>query len=207
MNHSKAEYFDSQVTSEWACREYTEDELEKINRMLRLAGWAPDMKILEPGCGTGRLTDVLANRAGPRGFILASDISEKMVQASVERLGRRETVRVECNALESLSLNPEEFDLVICHQVFPHFDDKERAMHTFAACLKPFGRIVLFHFMSSAHINDMHRKTDASVMADSIPDPDQMKRLFHASGFTIDLLEDNHRGYLLIATRSPPIAD
>ncbi len=202
MNTGKAAYFDSQVDSKWAFREYTNDELERIDRMLSLAGWTSAMRILEPGCGTGRLTELLADRSADAGFIMAVDISENMVQAASDRLGQRDNARVECEALENLPLVDEEFDLVICHQVFPHFDDKEQALRILSAALKPLGRLVVFHLMGSSFINDMHRKTDPSVMADSLPGPETMRLLFGAAGLTIDLLEDNERGYLLVASKT-----
>jgi len=202
MNTQKAAYFNSQVDSAWASREYTVDELRRIDRMLGLAGWSPNMRILEPGCGTGRLTEVLADRSSARGFIFAADISENMVQAASERLGQRDNARVECEALENLPLGAEEFDLVVCHQVFPHFEDKERALRILSATLKPLGKLVVFHFMNSAHINDMHRKTDPSVMEDSLPGPEKMRLLFGAAGFSIDILEDDDQGYLLTATKT-----
>ena len=73
--NSKAEYFDSQIESEWANKEYKQEDLDKISRMLRLAQWRPDMGILEPGCGTGRLTEVLADLSENRRR--ASDTAEE----------------------------------------------------------------------------------------------------------------------------------
>ena len=51
MNRSKAEYFDSQVDAEWAAEDYTGEEREKIDEMLRLSDWHAEMRVLEPGCG------------------------------------------------------------------------------------------------------------------------------------------------------------
>jgi demethylmenaquinone methyltransferase/2-methoxy-6-polyprenyl-1,4-benzoquinol methylase len=202
MNTEKAAYFDTQVDSQWASREYTDDELQRIDRMLRLAAWRPNMRILEPGCGTGRLTEVLADRSAGTGFILAADVSENMARAAAERLGKRDNVRVQCEALENLPIAAGEFDLVVCHQVFPHFEDRERALRILSAGLKPLGRLVVFHFMSSSQINDMHRKTDPSVMDDSLPGPERMRLLFGATGFIIDILEDEVQGYLLVASKT-----
>lgn len=207
MNTKKAAYFDSQVDSQWASREYADDELQRIDRMLRLAGWTPNMRILEPGCGTGRLTEVLADRSEGMGFILATDISECMARAAQERVRRRDNVRVERQALENLPVKDEEFDLVICHQVFPHFEDQEKALRILSAGLKPHGKLVVFHFMSSAWINDMHRKTDTSVMADSLPGPETMRGLFGTAGLAIDILEDNDRGYLLVASKAGKLSN
>lgn len=202
MHTEKAAYFDTQVDSQWASREYTADELHRIDRMLQLAGFMPSMRILEPGCGTGRLTEVLADRLQGTGFILASDVSEKMARAASERLGHRTNARVECQALENLQIADGEYDFVLCHQVFPHFEDKERALRILSAGLKPLCKLVVFHFMGSSKINEMHRKTDPSVMDDSLPGPETMRLMFDAAGLSIDIIEDDERGYLLIATRT-----
>ena len=201
MNRAKADYFDSQVNSDWASKEYDEDELGKIDHVLQLVGWTPHMRILEPGCGAGRFTQLLIERLDPPGYIVAADISPGMVQACLKRLLGRPNVTVKCAAVEELDLEDGWFDLVLCHQVFPHFDDKERALNKLAACLKHKGKLVVFHFINSEQINDLHRKTDPSVLNDSMPSPDTMRTMFQASGFTIDRLEDDDRGYLLIATR------
>jgi len=169
---------------------------------LDLAGFMPNMRILEPGCGTGRLTEVLANRLQGAGFVLATDISEKMAFSASERLGHRPNARVECEALENMQIADGEYDFVLCHQVFPHFEDKEHALRILAAGLKPKGRLVVFHFMGSSHINEMHRKSDPSVVDDSLPGPETMRLMFGAAGFSIDILEDDERGYLLTATKT-----
>jgi ubiquinone/menaquinone biosynthesis C-methylase UbiE len=201
MNISKAAYFDSQIDSEWANKEYTNEERARIDRMLTLAGWMPEMNILEPGCGTGRLSKILAASSESRGSIVATDISPEMVESCRNRLRNTINVRVECVAVEDLALEPGTFDLVICHQVFPHFDDKKRALKILTSCLKPSGRLVVCHFINSAQINDMHRKTDPSVMADSMPSSEEMHALFEENGLAINLLEDDDRGYLLIAEK------
>jgi demethylmenaquinone methyltransferase/2-methoxy-6-polyprenyl-1,4-benzoquinol methylase len=201
MNRQKAAYFDSQVDSEWAGREYTPDEIARIDRMLNLANWAPTLRILEPGCGAGRLTEVLADRAGDEGFILASDISANMAQAALNRVGRSKNARVEYMALEDMSLTEGEFDLIILHQVFPHFDDKPLALRKLVKALKPQGRLVVFHFINSAVINDLHRKINPAVLEDSMPDPEEMRRMLDAVGLTVRVFEDDDRGYLLIASR------
>jgi ubiquinone/menaquinone biosynthesis C-methylase UbiE len=198
MNRAKADYFDSQVHAHWAGSDYSQEENAKIQRMLSLVGWHPHMRILEPGCGTGRLTEYLADLAEPPGFILAFDISSGMVEAARKRLRDSRLARVECIDLESLDLRPQSFDLVICHQVLPHFDDKDQALARMAGCLKPGGKIAVLHFIGSAVINDTHRKTSPAVQADTMPDEQSMTRLFTGAGFSVMHMEDSDDGYLLV---------
>lgn len=205
MNREKARYFDSQVHADWAALHYTGEELQKIDRMLALAGWRLDSHILEPGCGTGRLTALLGERCGDLGSVLATDISEKMVEAARERTRDLPRVSVELRSLEEVALGDREFDLVICHQVFPHFDDKVAALRIMGDCLNPTGRFVVFHFINSSQINDMHRKVDPSVMSDSMPDYEDMRKMLSALDFKIDMFEDDEHGYLLIASSAKDV--
>lgn len=202
MNQKKATFFDSQVDEPWAAAAYGADEMAKVDRMLQQAQLREGMRVVEPGCGTGRLTVILADIVGPGGSVLAFDISTKMVKAARTRLGNRSHVSLQCGTAETYSFDPKGFDAVVCHNVFPHFDDKAAAVQLLAATLKPAGRFIVFHFMHSAWINDLHRKSDSAVLHDMIPEPAEMERLFKSAGLKIDSLTDDDRGYLLCATCS-----
>ena len=107
------------------------------------------MKILEPGCGTGRLTRILADRVGARGLVIAMDISAGMIDECRNRMGSLTNVQVLCVAVEDHQFSTEEFDAIVCHQVFPHFDDKSEVVSLLSRILKPSGRLwVIFHFVN-----------------------------------------------------------
>ncbi len=201
MNTEKSSFFDSQVDAPWAAAEYTPDEQEKIQRLVDSIEVRDGLTILEPGCGTGRLTEVLADVAGPTGFVLALDISPRMVQATLKRMGRRRNVRVICASAEEFPFSRSFFDLVICHNVFPHFDDKAATVKRLADSLKTSGKFIVLHFMNSAGINDLHRKSDPAVLNDMMPSEIEMKRLFAQAGLRIESLSDDDRGYFVTARR------
>lgn len=200
MNHTKAAFFDTQVDAEWAASEYSPVELSKIHRMIELAGISSGEKIIEPGCGTGRLTEILSKLVGPHGQVLAMDISEGMTRDCARKTWSMQNVTVECAPVESYAFEKNAFDVVICHNVFPHFDDKPRAVRALAEALKQSGTFIVFHFMNSDWINDLHRKTHPCVLNDLIPFPEEMERIFQGEGLKIDHLSDDEKGYLLRAT-------
>jgi ubiquinone/menaquinone biosynthesis C-methylase UbiE len=202
MNHAKAEFFDSQVEEPWASSVFGPDETAKIDRMLRKAQLEKGMRVIEPGCGTGRLTAILADLVGREGYVLALDISSKMIESARCRIGSRDNVSLEWTSIESYSFHSESFDAVICHNTFPHFDDKPSVVSHLAAGLKRGGRFIVFHFMNSAGINDLHRKADASVLDDLIPPEPEMRRILGAAGLRIESLKDDESGYLLSAIRT-----
>ena len=86
MNQQKAEFFDNQVDAQWAADEYGAEEAPKLERLRAAADIKPGMHILEPGCGTGRLTSHLAEWTGRTGKVVAMDISRAMAEACARRI-------------------------------------------------------------------------------------------------------------------------
>jgi demethylmenaquinone methyltransferase/2-methoxy-6-polyprenyl-1,4-benzoquinol methylase len=202
MNIAKAEFFDSQVDEPWASSAFGPGEMAKIERMLRQANLSEGMRVIEPGCGTGRLTTILAERVGPTGFVLALDISPKMICAARSGMALRDNASLRCAAIEDCPLDPEGFDVVVCHSVLPHFDNKLTAVAHMASALKKGGKFIVFHFMNSACVNDLHRKAHPTVMDDFLPTETKMREILEAAGLQVDLLSDDDSGYLLSATRT-----
>lgn len=200
MNYSKAQFFDTQVGEPWAAADYTIEERTKIAGIIEVAGLRSGMRILQPGCGTGRLTAILADLVGPTGRVVAPDISKGMLEACRKRMRGRENVRLINAGIEDLENDCDGFDLVICHQVYPHFDNKREVTKKLATALKLSGKMVVSHLMNSAWINDVHRKAHPVILDDLIPHAEEMERIFSRAGLKIDLLQDNEEGYLLLAT-------
>jgi SAM-dependent methyltransferase len=90
-------------------------------------------------------------------------------------------------------------DLVFCHQVFPHFDDQEHAAEIISLCLRPGGRLVILHLISSRKINDLHRKASTAVAQDMLPEQEQMHRIMNQVGLTVEELLDADDRYVLVA--------
>jgi demethylmenaquinone methyltransferase/2-methoxy-6-polyprenyl-1,4-benzoquinol methylase len=203
MNVAKAAFFDEQVGATWAAAEYGEDESPKIRRLLTDAQIYTGLHILEPGCGTGRLTEVLAGAVGPSGRVEALEISPRMVEASRKRLAEHKHVRVHYVAFEDYQDSGQGFDRIVCHQVFPHFDHKPEAVTRLAGLLRSEGLLAIVHFITSAEINDVHRKAGTIVEHDLMPPFEEMDRLFRRVGLMIDRFADDALGYFL---RARPLA-
>jgi demethylmenaquinone methyltransferase/2-methoxy-6-polyprenyl-1,4-benzoquinol methylase len=201
MNLAKAAFFDAQVGSPWAADEYGPAEAPKIRRLLAEADFRSGLSVLEPGWGTGRLTEVLADAVDPGGRIEALEISARMVEVCRRRLGRRTNVVVHHTALEEYQRSAESFDRIICHQVFPHFDDKPAAVARMVQLLRPSGLLIIVHFINAVEINDVHRKAGTIVEGDLMPPQDEMERLFRRADLAIDLFSDDALGYFLRAVR------
>jgi demethylmenaquinone methyltransferase/2-methoxy-6-polyprenyl-1,4-benzoquinol methylase len=205
MKHEKADFFDAQVDAPWADTPYGQSEKPKLARLFLHCGPLKGLTVLEPGCGTGRLTQELALAVGPTGCVHACDISPKMVCKARQCTCGIAQARVSHAAMEDLSIEEEIVDLVICHQVFPHFTDKPSALGWIAKVLKPEGALLIVHFECRDVINDLHRKAGTVVEHDHLPDRGEMAKMLSASNFQIEHYSDDpDLGYLLKARRLLP---
>lgn len=195
----KAAFFDAQVQADWAAETYGPDEVEKLERLFAATGPLAGLRLLEPGCGTGRLTEVLAEKVGPHGQVVAIDISPQMVAVARQRLFRLANVDLRLGAVEAMADRLGVFDHIICHQVFPHFVDRAAVLEILARLLIPGGRLVISHFIPVAEINDVHRKAGTAVENDLMPPSDIMQSWCSQCRLTIKEWKDDENGYLLSA--------
>jgi demethylmenaquinone methyltransferase/2-methoxy-6-polyprenyl-1,4-benzoquinol methylase len=207
MNRAKAEFFDTMATAPWAAEPFRPEDRPKITRLLTAAEIRPGARVLEPGCGTGRLTEILADAVGPTGQVLALDISTKMARACRDRMGQRQNVQVLQGAMEECPVEAEMFDLAVCHQVFPHFDAPATALAALAQSLKRGGRLLVVHFTNAAVINEIHRTAAAPIQHDRLPPPAEMRRLLAAAGLSVDWYTDDSLGYLVRGIRPSPASN
>ncbi len=93
--------------------------------------------VLDAGCGTGRVTELLRERL-PRGRLIGVDASGKMVDQARERLGGR----VELRVVDLIDLGLDrEVDAVFSNAVFHWIADHERLFERLHAALRPGGRL------------------------------------------------------------------
>lgn len=101
--------------------------------------------VLDAGCGTGRVTEVLRARL-PQGHVVALDASRAMLQEARARLGA--AGRVSFVATDLLDLRPEllgehaPVDAVLSTATFHWVTDHDRLFGNLAATLRPGGRLV-----------------------------------------------------------------
>jgi trans-aconitate 2-methyltransferase len=129
------------MTRDWNAASYqrVSAPLEAMGRevldRLELRG---DERVLDAGCGTGRVTAALLERL-PRGEVVAVDGSPAMVAEARERLGPGVEV-FGADLLELALAAP--VDAILSTATFHWIGDHERLFERLFAALKPGGRIV-----------------------------------------------------------------
>lgn len=95
--------------------------------------------VLDAGCGSGRVTQTLAERL-PRGHVIGVDGSAGMIEAARQRLG--ESVELHVCDLTELDLGDRRVDAVFSNAVFHWIADHDLLFARLRGVLAPGGRLV-----------------------------------------------------------------
>ena len=160
---------------------------------LELLGNYRDKRVLEIGCGTGRLAVRIAPYA--REFV-GVDISPRTVEAAKEHLPYGNT-RLVCS--DFLQWNGDgEFDIIYSSLTFMHISDKLGAIRKVAALLASGGRFVL-----SIDKNTSEWLECGSRRVKLYPDdPSEIERLMAESGLSDIQISETELAYIIAAARS-----
>jgi SAM-dependent methyltransferase len=109
-------------------------------------------RILDAGCGNGRVTALLQRYAPPSSEIVAVDLTAADVAR--ENLGGLPNVSVlEGDMLGDLSPLGE-FDFIYCQEVLHHTGDPEGGLHNLTSCLTPGGEIAIYVYRRKAPVRE-----------------------------------------------------
>lgn len=100
----------------------------------------PNDKILDVGCGDGKITALIARRV-PQGIIIGMDISEKMINQATLTFGHENLIFFQGDALTIPFRN--QFDKVVSFCTLHWVLDQKQALHSMKRCLKPDGILLL----------------------------------------------------------------
>jgi len=194
------EYFD-QLAPTWD-KELTRERLNCLGDIVKELGIEPGYHVLDIGSGTGVLLPFLIAELGDEGKIVALDFSaEMLIQAKAKNF--QPIVGFAQADVLAIPLADNSVDLAMCNSVFPHFDDKTRALKEIARVLRNNGRLVICHTMSRAMINQLHQSIGGVVANALLPPEFQLRGLIKQAGLRITHFEDSPERYLVIARRAP----
>ena len=122
-------------------------------------GLAPSMKVLDAGCGPGRLTLPLAEAVGPQGEVTALDIQEGMlarVREKVQAAGLQNVQFVQAGLGEG-KLAQVYYDRAVLVTVLGEIPDQAAALKEIYDALKPGGILSVTEVIFDPHFQ--HRET------------------------------------------------
>ena len=101
---------------------------------------APDDRLLDVGCGTGRASRTAAAVAAA---VVGVDLSSQMIAKARELAAGIGNVRFDVADAERLPFDDGEFTAVLCSNAFHHYPDPERAVGEMRRMLAAGGRLVI----------------------------------------------------------------
>lgn len=172
---------------------------------VELSGTGPGDRVLDIAGGTADLARLFADRVGPTGSVVLTDINAAMLRAGRDRLldAGRLVPAIQCNA-EALPFAPRAFDCVSIAFGLRNVTRKERALEEMRRVLKPGGVALILEFSKVApqlqtaydwysfnvlpRLGRLVARDEASYryLAESIrmhPDQPTLKAMLEAAGF------------------------
>jgi ubiquinone/menaquinone biosynthesis C-methylase UbiE len=110
-------------------------------RLIERLDLTPGMRVLDAGCGPGRLTIPLSNAVGPGGEVVALDAQRGMLEKLERRLEAEgiTNVRPLHSGLGEGSLREGGFDRIVLAMVLGEVRDRSAALHELYRALGPGG--------------------------------------------------------------------
>jgi ubiquinone/menaquinone biosynthesis C-methylase UbiE len=196
---SRQEFFNDAAAT-WDQRFQSRELTEFLSQLVSTFNLKTGQKILDVGTGTGILVPFLLEAVGPAGHVTAVDYAEKMVGVCKSKYAHLSNVSFEVQRVEKLDFPSASFDAVTCFGLFPHLENKAAALRQLNRVLKPGGKLIIAHALSSAEI-EMHHRNAPVVAHDTLPDEWEMRRLLRQAGFAVVYISDSPGRYVCLSTK------
>ena len=149
-------------------------------QMLGLARIQPNQRILDIAAGAGEPAVSAAERVGAGGCVLATDISERIVELALQVPQERGLEQIEARAMdgEKLALPDAGFDVVLCRLGLMYMPQPVTALREWRRALKTGGRVAVLVFSTPDRIpwgampaSIIRRRAQRSAPAQGQPGP------------------------------------
>jgi demethylmenaquinone methyltransferase/2-methoxy-6-polyprenyl-1,4-benzoquinol methylase len=194
--------FFNEIANTWDKRFQTQELINFLEQIVPTFGLMRGQKILDIGTGTGILIPFLLREVDYNGHVTAIDYAEKMIEICRSKYGHLSNVSLEVQNIEQLDFPSESFDAVTCFGLFPHLENKQEVLHRTNRVLKPGGKLIIVHALSSAEIKVHHHNASGAVAHDALPNNSEMRRLLKQAGFARIRIIDKPGCYLCQSYKS-----
>lgn len=173
---------------------------ERLAEGIAGLGVQAEETIVDVGCGTGNLTRALARATGPRGRIVAVDVSAEMLEVAREKV-RDARISWHLARADALPMEDGAADRVIFLCVWPHVDRPEATAREAWRVLRRGGSAHVWHLAGRARVNAIHAARGDAVGHDVLAPAAHTAEVFAGCGFELRAVIDADDQYLVTATK------
>lgn len=185
---NRREYFGAHA-EEWD-KNFTAEELQILSDLINTIEIKSGYKIVDLGCGTGVLFDLLRRKVGGSGMVIGIDFSTRMAKRAHRNFPFENCHPLNADA-HNLPLKSDSFNQVISFAAFAHFTEHGKVIEEVARILKKNGRLHIIHLLGSQELARHHHHAGGPVASDHLPPQENM----------IKLLKNNHFGEIQLVDR------
>jgi ubiquinone/menaquinone biosynthesis C-methylase UbiE len=175
-------------------------------RIVELAGVRPGERILDVGCGPGRLAIVAGTAAGPAGEICGIDPAPEMIELARRRAAQASVrARFEVGVIEALPFPDNDFDIVLSSLMLHHLPDelKRRGLAEIHRVLKPAGRLVAVDFGATPREGIGHLLCVLRLRT-GFDHSERLREMVREAGFeAVEMGPTGHRALAFVRGRKP----
>lgn len=201
MTKRKSKAFFDRIADKGLWHKFEPEEMSVARRFIGMWDIAPGSRVLEPGCGCGRLTELLARSVGRGGKLVAVDISPAMIAAAAAR-GLPSQVELVEGCLSDIAPARYSFEHVICCNVWPHLIQIDGILDHIASLLEFDGHFWISHLCGREKINHIHRNAGDEVSDHILAAARELSAVVSEHGFSIVDYADEDDIYWIHAQRT-----
>lgn len=146
----------------------TREKEERLSVLVKSLALKPGDVVADIGAGSGVISELMAEKVGKKGIILAVDVQQKMLDRLRDRMKKRGITNVKPHkgTAKSPNLKPNSIDLALFVDVYHEFEYPYEMMLSISRALKPGGRAVFVEYRMedpTVPIKLVHKMTQAQV--------------------------------------------